>query len=390
MLSGQFAGLTTNQINALTTSQVGELSMLDIQSLSTNQIYAFSSNQIAVLTTSTLQSFAQISPLVLDLTGVEALSTANIAGLATSAFEVLTSTSGPGVIQTQQIGQSGVIFDLGNTGATNANVGWITPGEGFLVDLPSGATTITNGSELFGTATMLPNGQQAPNGFAALSIFDQNKSGSIDSSDPIFNQLQVWVDTGINAGTPTGSLFTLDELNIQSLNLNAKVADITNNANTIGLISSYTTKDGQTHELADVWLASTAGTGDSINLLTNALNQYSSSGSVAVGLNSGVINQESSSVGGSSNNNINITASNANYPNATLTNTTNIATTNSAALLANALSQYNANGQLISNTANTPSAGVLTGANISANQLLGSANEQASTSSPTPTNPKSS
>ena len=156
------------------------------------------------------------------------------------------------------------------------------------------------------------------------------------------------------------------------------------------MISSYTTKDGQTHELADVWLASTAGTGDSIKLLTNALNQYSSSGSVAVGLNSGVINQESSSVGGSSNNNINITASNANYPNATLTNTTNIATTNSAALLANALSQYNANGQLISNTANTPSAGVLTGANISANQLLGSANEQASTSSPTPTNPKSS
>ena len=102
---------------------------------------------------------------------------------------------------------------------------------------------------------MLPDGQTAANGFAALSVFDQNHSGVIDSSDPIFNQLQVWVDTGTSGSTPTGTLYTLAQLNIESLNLNAKIANVTNNANTIGLVSSYTTTNGQTHELADVWFA---------------------------------------------------------------------------------------------------------------------------------------
>ena len=366
MLSGQFAGLTTNQIKALTTGQMAQLSMQDIQTLTTNQISAFSSSQIAVLTTSTLQSFAQISPLVLDLTGVEALTTANIAGLAENAFTVLTATSGTKSIQTQQIGQSGVSFDLGNTGASNAQVGWITPGEGFLVDLPAGATTISNGSELFGTATVLPDGQTAANGFAALSVFDQNHSGVIDSSDPIFNQLQVWVDTGTNGSTPTGTLYTLAQLNIESLNLNAKIANITNNANTIGLVSSYTTTNGQTHELADVWFASTANTGDSINQLTDALNQYKTNGSTASALNSGLPSQS-------------LTPS---------SNSENLVTANSSALLANVLSQYNANGQLIASANNSLNAGAMLGTNLSTNQLLGSTSNGANSNTAIPSGTK--
>ena len=140
----------------------------------------------------------------MDLTGVAAFSTSNVAGLSSTAFSVLTS-KGPSLgIQTERIGQSGVSFDLGNTGANNASVGWITPGEGFLVDLPPGATTISNGSELFGSATLLPNGQTASNGFAALSAFAQQGATVIDASNPIFNELKVWVDTGspVNADGP--------------------------------------------------------------------------------------------------------------------------------------------------------------------------------------------
>ena len=320
-------GITSAQIAGLTTSEVASLSTSFISTLMSKQIIGLSSSDVGALSTTQVGALSNsfVSPLVLDLTGVDALTTSNVAGLAPSAFSVLTSTQGSSGIQTEQIGQSGVTFDLANTGATNANVGWITPGEGFLVDLPKGATTITNGSELFGTATVLPNGQTASNGFAALSAFDQNGSGVIDASDPIFNQLQVWVDTGTNGTTPTGTLFTLAELNIQSLNLTAQAAGQSNNGNIVGLVSSYTTTNGKTHELADVWFASTGGSGSSVNQLTQALSQYTTTASSAP------VGSAGSSLTSSS------TTANPN--------------TASTAVLASALSQYNANGQLLSSTA---------------------------------------
>ena len=323
-------GIISNQIAALTTSQVVALSTSFISTLMSNQTIGLSTSDLKAMTTTQTAAMTFISPLVLDLTGVDALTSSNLVGLAPSAFSVLTSTQASTGVQTQTIGQSGVSFDLGNTGATNANVGWITPGEGFLVNLPQGATTITNGSQLFGTATVLPNGQTASNGFAALSAFDQNGSGAIDASDPIFNQLQVWVDTGTggeNGTTPTGTLFSLAQLNIQSLNLSATVANQSNNGNLVGLVSSYTTTDGKIHELADVWFASTAGTGSSVNQLTQALSQYNSNGvSSNATMNPGLpTDSTSSTVLG-------------------LTGT-------STAVLVSALSQYNSNGQMLANTA---------------------------------------
>ena len=236
--------MTTSQIQALTTSQISNLTVSQKMSLTTDELttLALSTSQVAAL--------GSISPLVLDLSG--------------------------NGIQTVGLAQSGVKFDLNNSGL-DASVGWITPGEGFLVHVPTGTTTITNGSELFGTATVLPNGQTATNGFAALSAFDTNNNGVINSSDPIFNQLQVWVNTGNNGSTPTGKLFTLSELNIQSLNLNATVANQSNNGNTIGLVSSYTTTKGQTYEMADVWLSSTAATTSSTAQLSQILAEYSNS-----------------------------------------------------------------------------------------------------------------
>jgi hypothetical protein len=310
---------------------------------------------LVALGTANINALGSITPIVLDLTGVEAMTTANVAGLSSQAFAVLTSTGGSAGIQTQEIGVSGVTFDLGNTGASNANVGWITAGEGFLVDLPAGATTITNGSQLFGSATVLPNGQTASNGFAALSAFASNGHDVINASDPIFNQLQVWVDTGVggaNGTTPIGTLFTLAELNIQSLNLNATVANQSNNGNTIGLISSFTTTDGKTHEMADVWLSSTAATtnaASAINQLSSALSQYTATGSLDSS-GAGALDGASS-----------IAAPQTSTPSST------------TAVLASALSQYNANGQLIANT--TPTTQVASAGNTSpASQLLGQSN----------------
>ena len=274
--------MSATQIGVLSTAQISQLTSTDLGGLSMEQINAISSSNATALSSPAYTKYQSlISPLVLNLTGVDALTTANIAGLDSQSFSILTSTNINSSIQTQSIEQSGVTFDLANSGNSAANVGWITPGEGFLVNLPNGATTLTNGSELFGTASVLPNGQQASNGFAALATFDSNKDGIINSTDALFTQLKVWVDTGVNANnTPVGELFTLNQLNIESINLNSRVSGAANNENVIGLVSSFTTTNGQTHEIADVWLASTDNTGSSISQLTDALNQYASNGTV--------------------------------------------------------------------------------------------------------------
>ena len=297
LTSTQIAFLSTNQLSQFTTSEIAALSTNAISGFSDVQLGKLSTDQLAAFTTTEAAYLKTLTPLVLDLSGIEALNTAAVAGLSSQAFNVLTSVGNDPGIQTQQIGKSGVSFDLGNTGQAS-NVGWITPGEGFLVHVPVGAKTITNGSELFGSATVMPNGQTAANGFAALAAFTTPGATEISASDPIFNELQVWVDTGTNDSKPTGTLFTLAELNITSLNLNASVANISNNGNTVGLISSYTTTDGKKHEMADVWLASTSGTLNSTAQLTAALSAYSPGLSNPLGnssLNAGVNSQMTAS-----------------------------------------------------------------------------------------------
>ena len=352
LLTNQIIGITSSQIGALTSSNFDTLSTLQISTLNTLQISQITSAdisglsmaQMSAISTSDATALASVpyakyqtlvSPLVLDLSGVTALSSEGIDLLASSDLSVLGSSHSIGSIQTLSIAQSGVSFDLANTGNNNANVGWITPGEGFLVNLPQGANSIDNGSELFGTATQMPSGQSASNGFAALSVFDSNNDGAIDSLDPIFSKLQVWVDTGLKGTTPVGELFSLNQLKIQSINLNASVSGTQNNGNVIGLVSSYTTSNGQSHEIADVWLASTDSTGSTISQLANLLNQYSSTGSVA-NLNGGGVTDIQSTE--------NTMAANPLAPQQISESAgTQMSSTN---LMASALAQYNLNAQI--------------------------------------------
>lgn len=60
----------------------------------------------------------------------------------------------------------------------------------------NGNGLIDDGGELFGSGTMMPNGEFANNGFAALAVFDANHDSIIDARDPIFAQLQTWADDG--------------------------------------------------------------------------------------------------------------------------------------------------------------------------------------------------
>lgn len=73
---------------------------------------------------------------------------------------------------------------------------------------------INNGTELFGTATQLANGQRAGNGYAALAEMDTNHDGKISAADAGWKDLQVWVDANHDGKVEAGELKTLHQLGI--------------------------------------------------------------------------------------------------------------------------------------------------------------------------------
>ena len=115
--------------------------------------------------------------------------------------------------------------------------------------------SINGGAELFGEGTTLANGQKATNGYAALAELDTNADGAINASDGNFADLMVWVDDNADGASTGAELHSLSSLGIAQLGLNAQSSTEADNGNLIGLVSNYTTTDGVTHEMADVWFA---------------------------------------------------------------------------------------------------------------------------------------
>ena len=165
------------------------------------------------------ETYPLISPLVLDLTG----SGINLTPL---------NTSSP-------------YFDLTNNGFAR-QTGWVGAGMGLLCFDPNDQN-ITNITQLFGNETT--------DGFDILRRLDANHDNVIDASDPEFASLRVWVDANGNGASDSGELYTLSQLGIVSINLNATAVTETIAGNKISSISSYTLADGTTREIVDAWFA---------------------------------------------------------------------------------------------------------------------------------------
>jgi hypothetical protein len=216
--------LRTTQVQALTTAQVAKLSTDQTTALTSSQIVALTTTQIAVMSTAQTSTFT-VTPIILDL-------------------------NGDGV-KTLGMG-SGVKFDIFADGS-KVNTGWVSSGDGLLVLDRNGDGTVNDGSELFGSATKLSNGQKAVDGYAALSSLDTNGDGLISSKDSAFAQLKVWVDSNSDGISETGEMKSLADLGITSMSLNASAGNTIDNGNIIGLTSSYQTNDGANHAMGDVW-----------------------------------------------------------------------------------------------------------------------------------------
>ncbi len=103
--------------------------------------------------------------------------------------------------------QAGLYFDHAGDGFAE-QTGWIGRDDGFLVRDLNGNGSIDTGAELFGSETLLANGQKAANGFEALKELDSNHDGNVDAADTAYASLRIWKDGNSNGYTDTGELKT--------------------------------------------------------------------------------------------------------------------------------------------------------------------------------------
>jgi hypothetical protein len=150
-----------------------------------------------------------------------------------------------------------VSFDIDNDGKSDQTA-WAARGDGLLVRDINHDGQINNGSELFGSATVLPNGKTAADGYVAMNALDTNNDGVLDAKDAAFGELMVWADKNGNGISEANELMKLPDLGIKSLSLNAAKSDQSNNGNLIGLMGNYTTTDGKSHSMGDVWFQTDA------------------------------------------------------------------------------------------------------------------------------------
>ena len=147
------------------------------------------------------------------------------------------------------IGASGAVLFDHNADGIKTGTGWARPDDGFLVRDLNGNGLIDTGRELFGIDTIKGNSALATDGFDALRELDTNNDGVITSADTAFSELKVWRDLDQNGISSANELFTLDQLNITSINTNGtstgpQAGQVTNN-NRVALSSTFT-QNGQT------------------------------------------------------------------------------------------------------------------------------------------------
>ena len=174
-------------------------------------------------------------------------------GMSTSSnylSPLVLDLNGDGV-QTADISES-VVFDLSGTGKKQVT-SWVDRHDGLLAIDLNGDGQINSGTELLGSGTQLANGNKAADGWQALTQHDTNMDGHINAADAVFSQLRVWVDANGDGVTDAGELRTMDDVGIVGINLAADDAMVAQNGNYLRGFSSYTTKDGMTHEIVDAW-----------------------------------------------------------------------------------------------------------------------------------------
>ena len=84
---------------------------------------------------------------------------------------------------------------------------------------------------------------------------DFDGDGELETIQIGWDQIQVWRDANQNGNVDDGELFSLEELGIESIDLNAVARDIEDNGNLINSESTVTFADGTTRIINGVDLS---------------------------------------------------------------------------------------------------------------------------------------
>ncbi|KJV06801.1 calcium-binding protein [Methylocucumis oryzae] len=174
-------------------------------------------------------------------------------GGTTDSSPIVLDLDRNGIITTDL--KTGTFFDHGNDGFAE-QTGWVSPKDGLLALDRDGNGLIDSGRELFGSNTLLNNGQAAANGYEALAEFDSNHDGKIDVQDPVYSQLTLWQDQNGDGESQAHELLGLAQASVQSIAVTYLSSGLIDNGNAIKQISSFTWNDGSSNQTADVWFKS--------------------------------------------------------------------------------------------------------------------------------------
>jgi trimeric autotransporter adhesin len=177
-------------------------------------------------------------------------------------------------VQTTALTGSTTYFDMQNNGQ-KVQTGWATAGEGILVYDPTGKDSVAQDSDLVA-------------GFSMLDSLDSNHDGVLNASDAGWSDIKVWVDQNGSGNSTPDSLYSMAQLGITSINLNALAVAQNSNGNTILADSTFTFADGTTGDIAGVDLVSnpsavepqTSASDANLNSLVQAMSAIAPSASV--------------------------------------------------------------------------------------------------------------
>jgi hypothetical protein len=159
--------------------------------------------------------------------------------------------NGDGIATTRL--QDGAYFDHDGNGFAE-QTGWVNSEDGILVRDLDGNGTIDTGRELFGSETLLANGQKATNGYQALAQLDTNLDGQVNQQDTAYSTLKIWKDTNGDGYSSSDELLTLAEAGVQSIATGYTAVNQTDaNGNIIQQTATFTKTDGSTGVTADIW-----------------------------------------------------------------------------------------------------------------------------------------
>ncbi|MBV6411715.1 MAG: hypothetical protein GAKPKEKM_02593 [Rhodocyclaceae bacterium] len=148
---------------------------------------------------------------------------------------------------------AGAYFDHNADGFAEST-GWVGSDDGLLVFDHDGNGRIDSGRELFGSETLLANGEQAANGFEALTEYDINADGLINDQDVVWANLKVWRDLDGDGYSASNELLSLSDAGVASISTgytNSSLVDTAGNEHR--QVGNYTRTDGTTGTATDVW-----------------------------------------------------------------------------------------------------------------------------------------